>query len=666
VTEVLYATSHIAGTFTSPENADGNTPTTWAGQLNTNASQTSRWAIGDPVDPLTAAATQTIRVVARKGSNSGTPTIALNLYEAGALVQSLVGATGVTDQVGQDITGNFDSSAITDRAAVEVEVVMSAVAGSGTVRNSAQVSLIEWTADTSVSADTDVDAGVAAATGAASGAAVKVSPVPATAAGAGAAQDATVPVGGLISGAVGINPQTLSCAVGERLVCIAHSRGGATGFAVTPNAGGASWVNRVAEATLPTNDTARRSLAVAELVPESTVTDEVFTASWSGDSTDAIWLRVPEGGSFEFVGASVGDSDTGTVTSQATGAVEAPAGDLLLVTAAVIRDGGAAGIAWTVSEVNPALDGGGNLLLDNYAGKGAGGNSGAAGYLSLTGQSADSWSDTVTLPGGDGAKQITAALVAWSTAAAGAADANAGEASVSAAAAAPAAKVEPATTAATAAGAAADTTAGISPTPAAAAGTAAGLGVSARVAPAAPVAGGSGAGLAVTSRVAPTGGSATGSAAANDATVVAGAMTNAPAGNAAASAAAQDPAAAVGAVAQPGTTVASANGAGVATGTNAPAITAAASAVANGGGVATSRQAPAQLAAAAGSAPAAVLSVLAAAGAAAALGSVPDVQITGAPVPGALATSAPIAGLVAAAAPGGLVATAPTVTLTAS
>jgi hypothetical protein len=228
---------------------------------------------------------------------------------------------------------------------------------------------------------------------------------------------------GLISGTVSANPATLSCAVGERLICIAFSRGGGTAFGVTPDAGGGTWTNRVVEATLPGNDLARRSLGVAELVPTSTVTDGLFTAAWSADPTDAIWLRVEEGGAFGFADAATADSDTGSVTSLATGdTASIPAGDLLLVAAAAIRDGGAAGTGWAAAAINPALVAGGNLLLDAYAGKGAGGNAGVGGYLILDGQGAGVRADTLTLPGGDAAKQISVALVVWSTGVAGALD----------------------------------------------------------------------------------------------------------------------------------------------------------------------------------------------------------------------------------------------------
>lgn len=148
--EFLYATSHQTGTVTNPDNALGNTPSTWAGVTNANTSATSRWAIGNPVNGLTPGATHTVRVVARKGSNTGNPTVAVNLYENGSLVKSLVGTTSVTSTTGQTLTGTFTTSQVSNKDNIEVEVVITGVGGSGSARNSAQVSHIEWEADVSV------------------------------------------------------------------------------------------------------------------------------------------------------------------------------------------------------------------------------------------------------------------------------------------------------------------------------------------------------------------------------------------------------------------------------------------------------------------------------------------------------------------------------------
>ena len=144
--ELLYADAHLAGNFANPGNAIGNTPSTWAGVLNSNSSYTSRWSIANPVNPATSGATQTVRVTARKGTNSGTPTIQVNLYSSGSLVSS--GTTvNVTSTTGQVVTRTFTSSQIALNN-LEVEVVQTGTGGSPSARNTAQISIIEFSADT--------------------------------------------------------------------------------------------------------------------------------------------------------------------------------------------------------------------------------------------------------------------------------------------------------------------------------------------------------------------------------------------------------------------------------------------------------------------------------------------------------------------------------------
>jgi hypothetical protein len=142
-TETRWASSHITGAFSNPDDALGATNGTWAGDLNLNSSYTSRWAMEDPSGAISTA-TQTINVVARKGSNSGNPAIALNLYENGTLVGSLVGDTSITSTTGQTVSGTFSGSVILLPSNVEIEVVQTAAAGGPTARNCAQIDSIEW------------------------------------------------------------------------------------------------------------------------------------------------------------------------------------------------------------------------------------------------------------------------------------------------------------------------------------------------------------------------------------------------------------------------------------------------------------------------------------------------------------------------------------------
>ncbi|RJQ14830.1 hypothetical protein C4553_00010 [Candidatus Parcubacteria bacterium] len=153
-TETKWASSHITGDFDNPNNALGASDGVWAGALNVNDNDTSRWAMEDPSGAITS--TQTINVLARKGSNSGTPTIAINLYENGSLVQSVASATNVTSTTGQTISGTFDASVITNPNDVEIEVVMVSAGGSPSARNSAQIDSIEWIVELTPPATIDI------------------------------------------------------------------------------------------------------------------------------------------------------------------------------------------------------------------------------------------------------------------------------------------------------------------------------------------------------------------------------------------------------------------------------------------------------------------------------------------------------------------------------
>jgi hypothetical protein len=223
---------------------------------------------------------------------------------------------------------------------------------------------------------------------------------------------------GLVAGVVDDgDAATLSAAAGQRIICVAWNRSGATTFGVTPNAGGGTWVNRLVEATLPTNDEARRSLAVAELLTTSTVSAVSFTAAWNTGGTDALWMVVEEGTGYDFADVAVADSGTSVVSSLATGStLDIAAGDVLAIAALASRDGNSGNVTWSTTNVNPPLVGGGSILLDHYGGVGTGGgNAGAAGYLSATSQPEQSYSDTVTLPGaGAQTRHLTAALLVWS------------------------------------------------------------------------------------------------------------------------------------------------------------------------------------------------------------------------------------------------------------
>lgn len=144
--ETLYATSHITGNFLNPTNAVGNTPTTWAGELNVGSSPTSRWAMGDTVE--SPFGTVTFGVTVRKGTNSGNPTFQVNAWQNGVLIANVIPSTSVTSTTGVEVTGTLASTSISDFIGLELEIVVSGAGGGPSVRNSAQVSHMRYSVDT--------------------------------------------------------------------------------------------------------------------------------------------------------------------------------------------------------------------------------------------------------------------------------------------------------------------------------------------------------------------------------------------------------------------------------------------------------------------------------------------------------------------------------------
>jgi len=137
MSELRYAASHISGDFANPQNAVGNTPSSWAGVLNQNSNYTSRWGIAAHSDVLSG--THTIRCLARKGSNNGSPTMQVNVYVNGSLFSSGP-IVNVISTSGQVLTRTFTYEG---SGTISVEVVQSGAGGNPNIRNTAQLAYIE-------------------------------------------------------------------------------------------------------------------------------------------------------------------------------------------------------------------------------------------------------------------------------------------------------------------------------------------------------------------------------------------------------------------------------------------------------------------------------------------------------------------------------------------
>lgn len=141
--ETLYATSHLAGTCTTPNNALGVADGTWTENIDSD-DWTSRWAMDDPSSSLDTG-TQTIEVAGRKSTAGagGDPAWVITLYENGSSV-GVIGSGSLTTDTGT-LTGTFNGSAITDETLVEIQIAATANGG-GPNECTLQVDSITWTA----------------------------------------------------------------------------------------------------------------------------------------------------------------------------------------------------------------------------------------------------------------------------------------------------------------------------------------------------------------------------------------------------------------------------------------------------------------------------------------------------------------------------------------
>lgn len=144
-TQTLYLASSVSGNLTNPNNALGNTPTTWAGAVNTNTSDLHTFRLGNPTSAL-GPGTQSITMRVRKGSNTNNPTVTARVLD-GETVLANPGATTVTSTTGQDVTFTFTVPDGTNSQNLSFEYTMTASGGSGSARNSAQLAMVTWVAD---------------------------------------------------------------------------------------------------------------------------------------------------------------------------------------------------------------------------------------------------------------------------------------------------------------------------------------------------------------------------------------------------------------------------------------------------------------------------------------------------------------------------------------
>lgn len=141
--ETKYAVQHVRGSFTNPNNALGSPNNTWAGLVNSSTSQQSIYKMDVPTAPITRGESS-ITVICKKGSNTGSPTLTVNLYEGNKIVGVLLDNVPVQHSASQGIVADFDLRSITDYNNIYIEVISNAVSGARDYSNSVQIDAIVW------------------------------------------------------------------------------------------------------------------------------------------------------------------------------------------------------------------------------------------------------------------------------------------------------------------------------------------------------------------------------------------------------------------------------------------------------------------------------------------------------------------------------------------
>jgi len=199
LTAELYAVSHVTGSVATPANALAAFDGVYTTDANANVSWTSRWRLGTVAGgPWSAVGTQTITIRARKGSNTGNPSIsAVTLWQGGVQIATISsGSTSITSTSGQDLVLTFAGDLLTGLEDVDIQIATTGTAGSGTQRNAVAVDGIRWDAVyAAVGGEVLQGAGTATGTGTATASAVLVVRASGSATGTGTATaDATVGV----------------------------------------------------------------------------------------------------------------------------------------------------------------------------------------------------------------------------------------------------------------------------------------------------------------------------------------------------------------------------------------------------------------------------------------------------------------------------------------
>jgi len=152
----VYFNSSVTGDCTTPNNAVGSGTGTWTADGNSNSNWVHQWDYSDVTGNGSPSGSQVFTFRARKGSNSGTPSISTIEYMDNNNNVLYTDSTGysVTSTTGQDVVSTVPAGNITSGGAanLRVRITILAAGGSPSVRNSVELDYANWTYQYSASA----------------------------------------------------------------------------------------------------------------------------------------------------------------------------------------------------------------------------------------------------------------------------------------------------------------------------------------------------------------------------------------------------------------------------------------------------------------------------------------------------------------------------------
>ena len=148
--DVLLQQTNLSGAVTDIDDDPDAPDAAWLTAPGSNSNTAARTSFPSPSGNLiTGAGLQEFRVQVRKTNHSTDPSAVVELWEAGALVATVIGSTAISSTIGQILAGAFDASLLADISGAGVECLVAGTVGGGAPANraSVEVGAVEWNAE---------------------------------------------------------------------------------------------------------------------------------------------------------------------------------------------------------------------------------------------------------------------------------------------------------------------------------------------------------------------------------------------------------------------------------------------------------------------------------------------------------------------------------------